>query len=126
MKIIYTFIALSLCLACQDYNDDIFEIAGVYQANIIGETGTFEMPISVDFGDNITIEAPFDGEVWDIVTADIDCTDCEIKDIDIEPQRLDNEVFIEGTGAYSYGTIQLDYVMEIFGDEFYFTLVASK
>lgn len=125
----YSILIFTLCLtlmSCQEYNDDIFEIAGVYQANLIGESGSFNMPISIEYGDNIIIEAPFDGSVWDIVYADVDCTDCDIKEIEIEEQQLDDGVFIEGFGAYSYGSIQLDYVMYIYGDAFEFTLVASK
>lgn len=125
----YSLLLFTFCItliSCEDYNDDIFEIAGVYQASLIGENGSFNMPISIDYGDNITIEAPFDGSVWDIVYADVDCTACEIKDIEIEEQQLDEGVFIEGYGAYSYGTIQLDYVMYIYGDAYDFTLIASK
>lgn len=125
-KLIILVITLITLLSCEDYNQDVFEIAGVYQASVIGTNGSFNMPISIDFGDNITIEAPFDGSVWDIVYADVDCTDCEIKDIEIEEQQLDEGVFIEGYGAYSYGTIQLDYVMYIFGDVYEFTLIGSK
>lgn len=123
------FILLSLSLlfiSCDEYDSDTFEIAGVYEARIVGLNGSFSMPISIEYGDELVIEAPFDGTIWDIVYADVDCNDCEIKDIDIEWQELDNGVSISGRGAYSYGTIQLDYEMTIFGEEFYYTLIGSK
>lgn len=118
-------LALLFC-SCEKYDSDTFEIAGVYEASIVGINGAFNMPISIEYGDDIIIEAPFDGTVWDIVYADVDCNDCEVKDIDIEYQELENGVFISGTGAYSYGTIQLDYEMSIFDEEFYFTLIGTK
>lgn len=123
---IVVFLVLISMVSCDDYNDEIFEIAGVYQASIVGDRGSFDMPISIDYGDNIIIEAPFDGSVWDIVYADIDCTTCDIKEIKIEEQQLEQGVFIQGYGAYSYGSIQLDYSMLIFNDEYEFTLIATK
>lgn len=125
----YSILVFSLLItlfSCEDYNEDIIEIAGIYQASLVGANGSFDMPISIDYGDNITIEALFDGSVWDLVYADVDCTDCDVKEIDIREQQLDEGVFIEGFGVYSFGTIQLDYLMYIYNEEYQFTLVASK
>lgn len=117
---------LFLFISCEEYDIDTFEVAGLYQARIVGLNGSFEMPITIEFGDELTIEAPFDGTIWDVVYADIDCNDCEIKEIYIDRQRLEDGVFISGSGAYSYGTIQLDYDMSIFDENFSYSLVGSK
>lgn len=123
---VVVFSLLITLISCEEYNEDIIEIAGIYQASLVGVNGSFDMPISINYGDNIAIEAPFDGFVWDIVYADVDCTDCDVKEIDIEEQQLGEGVFIEGSGVYSFGTVQLDYVMYIYNEEYYFTLIASK
>lgn len=126
MKYCIVLILSFLLISCEKYDSDTFEIAGVYEASIVGLNGSFNMPISIEYGDDIIIEAPFDGTVWDIVYADIDCSDCDIKDIDIQWQELDDGVSISGRGAYSFGTIQLDYEMTIFGEVYVFTLIGSK
>jgi len=126
MKKITLLILLISQLSCQDYDQDLLEVVGVYDASVIGITTPFSMVVSADYGDNIIIEAFFDGEVWDLVEADVDCLDCDVKDISIPFQDLERNVFIQGQGYYSDFTIQLDYRMTIFGVDYDYTLVGSK
>ncbi len=125
-SIIYLLLITSLASSCEDYNEDIFEIVGTYDANIIGVPGAFDMVVASDFGDNILIKAPFDGAVIDVISADIDCEVCEFKEIDIDRQEVDRNVIIWGRGLYSYGTIQIDYEMEIDGVWFEFTMIGTR
>lgn len=126
MKKFTLLILLISLLSCQDYDQDLIEIAGVYEASVVGVATPFSMVVSADYGDNILIEAFFDGEIWDVVEADVDCLDCDVKDISIPFQNLERDVFIEGEGFYSDFTIQLDYRMTIFGVVYDYTLVGSK
>jgi len=127
MKYSIVLVLLSIFFgSCDEYNDDAFEIVGIYQASIVGDNGIFDMQISINYENNITIEAPFDGTIWDIIYANIECFSCDVKEIEIEEQELEQDVFIQGYGAYSFGSIQLDYNMLIYGDEYEFTLIATK
>jgi len=112
--------------SCQEYREELTEMVGLYSASLVGNNEVFDAVISIESGDDIRIEALFDGEYWDTVLADVDCIDCEIKDIDIYEQYLGEDVFIYGKGYYSYGTIQLDYTMSIFGEEYEYSLVGTK
>lgn len=112
-------------MACQEYDPFVFEMVGNYDSVIVGDPNGFTLTVSSDYDDNILIEAPFDGSVWDIVEADVDCEACELKEIDIDRQDLSRDISIEGRGAYSFGTIQLDYTIWIGRDAFDYTIVGS-
>ncbi len=129
MKHFLIFLSLGLIVgtnSCNTIDDEVYEMVGVYVGNVVGETGPFNLTISADGNDNITIEAPFDAEYWDVVRADIAKGDHLVKDINIRRQSLDGGVAIWGGGFYNNGTIQLDYQMK-FGNEIYsFRIVATK
>jgi len=100
-------------------------MVGNYDSVIIGDPNAFTLTVSADFDDNILIEAPFDGIAWDVVEADVDCEECDLKEIDIFRQDLGSGITIEGRGAYSFGTIQLDYTLWLRRDVFEYTIVGS-
>ncbi|MBK8700583.1 MAG: hypothetical protein IPN29_14055 [Saprospiraceae bacterium] len=111
--------------ACQDIDDEILPILGVYEAHVVGLAGPFSLNISAAGNDDILIEAPFDGEIWSVVHADIDETD-ELKwDIDIFRQELAPGIEIWGDGFYYQGVVQLDYSMRFFGDRYDYRIVGS-
>lgn len=127
MKKIFTLLFLaSLMTACQDIDDDILPIIGVYEAHVTGISGPFSIDISAAGNDDILIDAPFDGEIWSVVRADIDETNRLKWDIDIHRQSLGPGVEIWGDGFYYDGTLQLDYTMQFFGENFDFRMVAQQ
>ncbi len=114
-------------LSCEDdFNDHIIEVLGVYDANVVGLTPIFDMSVSSIQGDDIAIEALFDGEVWSVVEADIDGVENFVKDIDIRRQVLGPGVEIWGDGFYSDRTIQLNYTMKFGSELFDFVIIGSK
>lgn len=127
-KIIYTLTLLStiFLFACEPYDEDILPIVGTYEGSIIGVTGGFDMAISTTGGDNIRIDAPFDGFDYYLVDADIDDEEEWRKEIDIDNQEIAPNVFIEGRGVFFDFSIQLDYTIEDPSGRYEFTLVASQ
>jgi len=125
-SLVFLLITATLTISCENYNEDVFEVVGSYDTSIIGLPGSFDMIVASDSGDNILIEAPFDGSVIDVISADLDCVTCEFKEIDIERQELDGNIKIWGRGLYSYGTIQLDYEMDIDGVRSTFIMIGSR
>lgn len=125
---IYTLSILSsvFLFACEPYDEDILPIVGSYEANIIGLTGSFDMAISTTGGDNIRIDAPFDGFEYFVIDADIDDEEEWRKRIDIDRQEIAPDVYIEGRGVFFDYSIQLDYTIEDFSGEYDFTLVGSQ
>lgn len=125
-----TFCLLLLCFtfltSCDDVDDRVIEIVGVYDSNIIGVTDFFSMSISALGNDDLLIEAPFDGDVWVVIDVDVDDKDGLVKDIDIHRQDLGGGVSIWGDGFYTEGTIQLDYTMQFGNDRIDFTLIGQK
>jgi hypothetical protein len=118
--------SLSIVGCEEPFDDAVTEVLGIYDANVVGVSPLFDLSVSLVHGDNIRIEALFDGDVWSVVDADLNRLDQFVKDIDIYNQSLGGGVYIKGEGFYSNGTIQLDYTMQ-FGNEFYdFTIIGSK
>ena len=127
MRTIFTFLLLSfLLVSCQEVDDDILPVIGVYEAHVVGIAGPFSINISSAGGDDILIDAPFDGENWEVVRADIDETDRLRWDIDIRRQSLAPGVEIWGDGFYYNGVIQLDYTIQFFGENFDFRMLAEQ
>ena len=113
-------------VSCSGIDEQIVELAGVYDAQVVGVTDYFTLSVSIDRGDNIIIDAPFDGEVWVLVEADIDDKDSKIKDIEIFEQSLGPFISIKGDGFYRDGVMQLDYEMNSDGRIERFRIIASK
>ncbi|MBP9194316.1 MAG: hypothetical protein KBF57_06495 [Saprospiraceae bacterium] len=127
MKKTITLLSFALILfSCQDIDDEILPILGVYDAHVVGINGPFSINVSAAGNDDILIDAPFDGEFWSVVRADIDETDRLKWDIDIYRQSIAPGVEIWGDGFYYDGTLQLDYTMQFFGENFDYRMLAQQ
>lgn len=115
-----------LLFACEPYDEDILPIVGTYEASILGLTNGFDMAISTTGGDNIRIDAPFDGIDYYLVDADIDNEEEWRKEIDIDYQEIAPNIFIEGRGVFFDYSIQLDYTIEDPSGTYDLTLVGSQ
>ena len=125
-KILLVILIVGLFTACERWDEDVLEMTGIYEGNVVGVTGPHTMSISYDRGDEIVIEAPFDGFVWVQVFADVDDQEENIKDIDIYEQEIGPGIWIWGNGSYFRGTLQLDYTID-FGREIVdFRILASQ
>lgn len=111
--------ALFLFIACEKYDEDVVQISGLYHANVLGISGPHTISVAYDRGDEIVIEAPFDGYEWIYIYADVDHQKDFIKEIDIHEQQIGPGIFIWGEGFYQEGTIQLDYTIEFSPFEIY-------
>lgn len=126
------FYLLTLCTAtifltsCERYDDEVLPVIGVYEANVVGVSGPFSVSISVDHGDNIRIDAPWDGENWAVLDADVDNEFEFEKRIKIFDQEIGDGVRIWGDGIFFDYTIQLDYTIRIDGVKYNYTLVGTK
>jgi hypothetical protein len=122
---------LLLCLglfvvSCEKYQEQVLPVVGVYEANIVGVNGPFSISISADFGNNVLIDAPWDGENWYVIEARVrDEWEFE-KDIRIRDQKVDDGIRIRGEGVFFDYSIQLDYTLTIDGERRNFTLVGTK
>ncbi len=107
-------------------DEEVIPVVGIYRAHVLGVAGPFDLIISTHTGDNILIEAPFDGENWMIVEADLDDKNKRVIDIDIIKQTPENNVTIKGDGFYSDLTLELSYYLIQDGVRRDYTIVASK
>jgi hypothetical protein len=120
-------ITLSIFSSCSDdIDDEILPILGLYDAHLVGYAGPFSMNITSQGNDDILIDAPFDGDIWSIVSADIDNADEYKWDIDIYRQSLAPGIEIWGDGFYFNGTIQLNYSISFWGDVHDYTIVGDR
>jgi hypothetical protein len=129
MKTRYTLlfiVGLFLFSSCEKYDEEILPVVGTYDASIVGLTGAFNMVVSVDYGDRVLIDAPFDGYDWFVVEAKIRDKEAYRKRIEIRDQIIDPGIYIYGEGVYFEGSIQLDYSIDFEGIEYNYTLVGSK
>ena len=89
MKKTFTLLFFALILfSCQDIDDEILPMLGLYDAHVVGIDGPFSINVTAAGSDDVLIDAPFDGEFWSVVRADIDERDRLKWDIDIHRQTL--------------------------------------
>ncbi|HRD08259.1 MAG: hypothetical protein U0V54_06820 [Saprospiraceae bacterium] len=127
MKTHFPIILFALFISsCQGIDDEVLPIFGVYDAHVVGISGPYSINISAAGGDDILIDAPFDGEDWYVVRADIDESSQAKWKIDINRQQLSPGVEIWGEGFYYRDVVQLDYTVQYFGQNFDFRMIAEK
>lgn len=130
MKKIILLFGLCICFlsACDDtpFNEDIYPLIGVYDANIVGVSGPFVISVTASGGDDINIDAPWDGENWDIIEVDVDNPHEWEIDLDINDRSYGADGEIDGSGIFVDYTIQLDYTVKIDGEDEDYTLIATK
>jgi hypothetical protein len=126
MKYLILFSLALLIISCERYQEQVLPVVGVYEANIVGVNGPFSISVSADFGNNVLIDAPFDGENWSVIEARVR-DDWEIeKEIIIRDQRIDDGVRIRGRGIFFDYSLQLDYTITVDGVRENYTLVGTK
>ena len=113
-------------ISCEKYDEDVLPVIGVYEANIVGEGGPFSISVSSDFGNNILIDAPWDGENWFVAEARVTNEFDFEKDLRVKNQEIENGVRLSGDGIFFDYSIQLDYTIRIDGVRHDFTLVGTK
>jgi len=114
--------------ACNDdpFNEDVYPLIGVYDANIVGVSGPFVISVTAAGGDDINIDAPWDGENWDVIETDVDNSfEYEIE-LDIRNRDYLEEGEIDGVGVFVDYTIQFDYSIKVDGEREDYTLIATK
>lgn len=128
MKQIYFLLfGMIIFCSCERFDENVVELSGIYTANILGVSGPHSIAIAYDRGDEIIIEAPFDGYEWISIFADVDNQTDFIKDIDLYEQEIGPGIFLWGDGFYNNGNLQLDYTIEFSPFEIYdFRLVGSQ
>ena len=112
--------------ACTDIDDRVVPIIGVYRGHIIGLTGPFDIVVAAEGSDNISIDAPFDGENYEVVLADMDQLDEWVTDIDINRQTIAPDLDISGDGIANGETIQIDYRLYDNGERISLKMVGTK
>ncbi len=123
------FAVLSLLLifsSCEKYDEDVLEIAGVYEAHILGVAGPFSMVVSADFANSIRIDAPWLKDTWALIDADVRQKADYTKRIQIYSQKFDGNKRIYGEGVFQNYTLQIDYTIEDGNDLYHYTLVGTK
>lgn len=126
LKLLMPFFFIVLLASCEKYYDEVLPIVGVYEANVVGVSGPFSVSVAVDYGNNIIIDAPWDGEIWEVVDGAVRNDDIYKKRIRIFDQKLENGGRISGEGIFYDYTLQLDYTLRIDGIEYDYTIVGSK
>jgi hypothetical protein len=121
-----TVLTTLMMTSCTDINERVIPSLGIYRAHVVGLAGPFDLIISADGNDNITIEAPFDGQYWSVVSADLDNIERRDVDVDINRQEINPYITMSGDGFISDRTIQLDYVIDFDGYKEKFRIVGTK
>ena len=125
MKYLFLVLCALFCFSCEPYNEELIPLAGVYEGVVVGQPNVFTMSVAVE-GNDILIDAPFDGFGFSLLVVDVDNEDRDVVDLEFCNQEIYQDVSICGMGYYSYGDLQLDYELD-FGDfTDSYTLVASK
>jgi hypothetical protein len=99
---------------------------GIYTGHIVGVAGPFDIVVAADGADNISIDAPFDGQEYQVVNADMDQLDEWVTDIDIYRQSLGPEIEISGDGFADGASLQLNYSLTINGSKHRFKMIGTK
>ena len=123
----YLLIMAAIFLAsCDDIDERIYPVVGIYRAHVLGVAGPFDLIISTESGDNVLMEAPFDGFEWYIVKADIDNQDKKVMDIDIPSQDIGGGIRISGNGFYNDGTVELSYTVDFGNEKLRYKLIGTR
>jgi len=124
--LLFSVLAILSFSSCQEIDENILPVVGIYRAHVVGVAGPFDLIISTDRGDDVIIEAPFDGFDWYTLKADIDNQTERTMDININNQQIAPFTDIKGTGFFRDGTIELRYSINFDGDIVHFKLVGTK
>jgi hypothetical protein len=115
-----------LLTSCEKYDENVLPVVGTYVAHVVGGEGDFTMSINIDYGRNLTIDAPWDDYFWYAAHAKLRHEEDWDKEIRIPHQTLDAGVQLQGEGVFFDYSIQLDYTIWIDGHAYHYTIVGSK
>ncbi|MBK8347566.1 MAG: hypothetical protein IPL08_08025 [Saprospiraceae bacterium] len=124
--LLFTILSATVLSSCYDIDEAILPVVGIYRAHVVGVAGPFDLIISTNGGDNVIIEAPFDGIDWYTVKADIDNQHERTMDIRVGNQEIAPFTKMKGTGFFRDGTIELRYSINFDGEWIDFKLVGTK
>jgi hypothetical protein len=124
--LLFSVLAVILFSSCQEIDENILPVVGIYRAHVVGVAGPFDLIISTERGDDVLIEAPFDGFDWYTLTADIDNQTERTMDFNIRNQQIAPFTDIKGTGFFRDGTIELRYSINFDGETVNFKVVGTK
>lgn len=119
-------LVIVLFSGCYSIDENILPVVGIYRAHIVGVAGPFDLVISTAGGDDVLIEAPFDGDFWYTVKSDIDNQDERIIDFRIGNQQIDRSIEMRGKGFFVNNTIELRYTIDYGNESVNFKLVGTK
>lgn len=126
-KIFYMMILLvSTNWGCELYDERVLPIVGIYEGQVVGVSAPFRFNVSAKAGDRLLVDAPLDGEIWDVITLDIDNLNDPRMRVTIPNQPLEEGVSIRGNGFYLNGTLQLNYTITVFGERRNYKLVGQQ
>lgn len=120
-----SFLSISM-VSCHDIDEDIIPIVGIYRAHVLGIAGPFDLIIGTNGGDDVIIEALFDGFDWYTVNADIDNQKESLMDININNQEISPGIQMKGNGFFKDGTLELKYTITIKGIRSDYIIVGTK
>lgn len=118
--------ALIGTVSCELYDERVLPIVGIYEGQVVGVSAPFRFNVSAKSGHRLLLDAPLDGEVWDVITIDIDNKDNHRMNINIKNQSLEEGVTVKGNGFYLNGTLQLNYTLNVQGDKRNYKLVGQQ
>ena len=125
-NVMFLLLLIFTAISCERYDERVLPIVGIYQGQVVGVTSPFKFSVSAKYGDNLLIDAPLDGIVWDVVTLDINDKNEERMTVRIPFQTLEDGVSIKGNGFYLNGTLQLNYSISVDGQRRNFKLVGEQ
>jgi len=112
--------------SCNEIDENILPVVGIYRAHVVGVAGPFDLIISTDQGDDVIIEAPFDGFDWYTIKADVDNQTERTMNFSITNQNIASFTDMKGTGFFRDGTIELRYSINFDGETVNYKLVGTK
>jgi hypothetical protein len=124
--LLFSVLAVISFSSCQEIDENILPVVGIYRAHVVSVAGPFDLIISTKRGDDVLIEAPFDGFDWYTLTADIDNQTERTMDFNIRNQQIAPFIDIKGTGFFRDGTIELRYSINFDGETVNFKVVGTK
>jgi len=112
--------------SCNDVDDDVLPVIGIYRAHVFGVAGPFDLITSTDSNDEFKIEALFDGLEYYIACAEISDINEHSINIEIDKQDISSYITISGKGFYVDGTLELTYSLKEDGTWRDFKIVGTK
>ena len=112
--------------SCNDVDEDVLPVIGIYRAHVFGVAGPFDLITSTDSNDVFKIEALFDGLEYYIVCAEISDINEHSINIEIDKQNISSDITISGKGFYVDGTLELTYSLKEDGTWRDFKIVGTK